>query len=87
MKQYILRLIITAVLMAVLLVVVHYVPERDQPPSQIEQLQADVIKLQADLDQLRTDMTTEMEDIKNVQGFMVWQAEWEDQKWKKGAPH
>jgi hypothetical protein len=50
---------------------------KPQPDPQVEQLRAE-------MEQLRDDMTTEMEDVKNVQGYIVWQAEWENQRWGKG---
>jgi len=52
-------------------------PQVEPTPQQMEQLRTD-------MEQLRVDMTVELEDVKNVQGYIVWQKEWENQRWQKG---
>lgn len=47
-----------------------------KPPAQVEQLQADSQALQAEVSQLRA----EMEDLRSVQGYVVWQKDWRNNR-------
>lgn len=47
-------------------------PTQTEPPPQTEQIE----KLQTEVDALRA----EMEDLRSVQGYVVWERDWRNQK-------
>jgi len=47
-----------------------------KPPAQVERLQAESQALQAEVSQLQA----EMEDLRSVQGYVVWERDWRNQK-------
>jgi outer membrane murein-binding lipoprotein Lpp len=49
-------------------------------PDQVQRLQAEVQQLRADLEKGNQDLWAEVEDVKNVQGYIVWEKDWRNQK-------
>jgi len=75
------RLIVTAALVLVWAVVVCHMPSGESlPDPRVEQLQAEVQRLRADLEEADRDLRTEMEDVRNVQGYIVWEKDWRNEK-------
>jgi hypothetical protein len=68
-------------LIAVTVLIMGYVRPQPEPTPTVQQVE----QLRADMKQLRADMTAELEEVRNVQGYMIRQATWEDEKWGKGA--
>ena len=71
------RLIVAAALVLVWAVVVCYMPSKEPVRDpRVEQLQAESKQLQDEVQQLRAEMT----DVKNVQGYIVWEKDWRNEK-------
>jgi len=85
------RLIVAAALVLVWAVVVCYMPSKEPVRDpRVEQLQAESKQLQAESKQLQAEskqlqdevqqLRAEMTDVKNVQGYIVWEKDWRNEK-------
>jgi len=64
------KLIITAAMIAAFFAVLWQMPEPAPPPDpQVQALQAEVSQLRA-----------RMDDVENVQGYIVWQKDWRNSR-------
>jgi cell division protein FtsB len=72
------KICITAAMVAVFFAVLWHMPEPApvEPDPQVQALQTEVEQLREQGEQLRA----EMEDVKNVQGYIVWEKDWRNKE-------